>query len=83
MGKRIRNRVLFLLTEKERQEKRRIKRTELMRALNVAPNTVVSWLQDDVRKFEDHVVIGWCEYFGCKLEELIYIGDEDEDTPAT
>lgn len=78
MVKRIRNRVLFLLTEKERKEKRRIKRAELVRALNVSPNTVSSWLQDDVRKFEDHVVIGWCEYFDCKIEDLIYISDEDE-----
>jgi len=78
MHKRIRNRVLFLLTEKERKEKRRIKRSELVAALNVSPNTITSWMKDDVTKIEDQVLIGWCEYFGCKLEELIYISDEEE-----
>lgn len=82
MRKRIRNRVLFLLTEKERREKRRIKRAELVRSLNLTPNTVSSWMNDDVTKFEDQVVIKWCEYFNCKLEDLIYISDEDDNTEA-
>jgi len=83
MPKRIRNRVLFLLTEKERKEKRRIRRAELVAALKVSPNTITSWMQDDVTKIEDKVLIGWCEYFGCKLEDLIYISDEDEGSSTT
>ena len=82
MSKRIRNRVLFLLTEKERKEKRRIKRSELVKALNVSPNTISSWLRDEVTKIEAHVLIGLCDYFECKIEDLIYI-EEVEETPET
>lgn len=78
MAKQIRNRVLQFLTEKERQEKRRIKMSDIAREIGVSPNTVTSWVRDEVTKIESHVLIGLCEYFNCRIEDLIYIGDADE-----
>ena len=81
MARKLKNRVLILLTEKERQEERRIKQLEIAKAIHVSPNTVASWLRNDVTKFEAHVVEGLCDYFQCELSDLLYFVETDEGTP--
>ena len=78
MAKRLRNRLLEFLTEKERKEGRRIRQAEVARAINVSPSTIGGWLQQETKRVDENVLIGLCEYFGCKIEDLIYISDEDE-----
>jgi transcriptional regulator with XRE-family HTH domain len=82
MVKRLRNRVLFYLTEKEKKERRRISPTEIARAIKVSPNTVSSWIREDVTKIEEHVLLGLCDYFGVRFDELLYV-EETEDAPGT
>lgn len=82
MSKQLKNRVMLFLQEKERKENRRISSSEVARAINVAPNTVSSWIRNEVTKIEAHVLIGLCDYFKCKIEDLIYI-EQVEETPET
>lgn len=79
MAKRLKNRLLVLLTDKEKKEQRRISQSEVARAVKVTPSTISGWIYQEVSKLDEHVVIGLCEYFGCKLEDLIYISDEGEE----
>jgi len=81
MSRRLKNRLLLLLTDKERKEGRRIKQVEIARAINISHNTIASWLRNDVTKFEAHVVEGLCEYFQCELTDLLYFQETDEGTP--
>lgn len=80
MAKRLRNRVLLFLTEKERKERRRIGPTEIAKAIKVSPATVSSWIREDVTKIEEHVLLGLCDYFGVTFDQLLYV-EETEDAP--
>jgi putative transcriptional regulator len=81
MSRKLKNRLLLLLTEKERNEGRRIKQVEISRAINISHNTIASWIRNDVTKFEAHVVEGLCEYFQCELTDLLYFEETEEGTP--
>jgi DNA-binding Xre family transcriptional regulator len=81
MGRKLKNRVLILLTEKERKEERRIKHSQIAKAIGVSPNTVVSWIRNDVTKLEAFVIEGLCDYFQCDVADLLYFVDSDEGTP--
>jgi DNA-binding Xre family transcriptional regulator len=78
MAKRLKNRLLVLLTDKEKKEGRRISQSEVARAVKVTPSTISGWIYQETRRIDEHVVIGLCEYFDCKIEDLIYISDEEE-----
>jgi len=73
---------MLFLQEKERKENRRISSSEIARAIDVSPSTVGSWIRNEVTKIEAHVLIGLCDYFNCKIEDLIYI-EVVEETPET
>jgi DNA-binding XRE family transcriptional regulator len=83
MAKRIRNRVLWYLTEKEKKERRRISQSEIARAINVSPTTIGSWIREDVTKIEEHVLLGLCDYFGVRFDELLYVEETPDEPPAT
>lgn len=78
----LKNRVFFLLTEKERALGHRIKQSEVAEAVGVAQHTIAGWMKNEVTKFEAHVLIGLCNYFNCKIEDLIYIEGEPNPPAA-
>ena len=82
MVKRLRNRVLFFLTEKEKKERRRISQTEIAREIKVSPNTVAAWIKEDVTKIEEHVLLGLCDYFGVTFDQLLYVEDTPDETAS-
>lgn len=79
MKRRLKNRVLILLTDKERREGRRIKQNEIANAIGVANHTIGSWIRNDVTKIEAKMVEGLCEYFECDVADLLYL----EPVPET
>jgi DNA-binding Xre family transcriptional regulator len=81
VSKQLRNRVMLFLQEKERNENRRISSSEVARAINVSPSTIGSWIRNEVTKIEAHVLIGLCDYFECKIEDLIYIEEVESEIP--
>jgi putative transcriptional regulator len=72
MKRKMRNRFLILLTDKERRENRRIKQNEIADAIGISPHTVKSWVQNDVTKYEAPIVERICDYFDCDLTDLLY-----------
>lgn len=78
--KKMRNRMLLFLTEKEKREKRRIKQSEIAKALGVSSHTVTNWIKDEITQIDTNVLIGLCDYFGVTFDEMLYI-EETPDTP--
>lgn len=70
----------MLLNEKERQAGRRIKQIEIARELEISPRTVASWLQNDVTKFEAHIVERFCNYFDCDVSDLLYLEPVNDES---
>lgn len=73
MKGKLRNRLLFLITEKERRENRRITQTEVARAVNVSKHTIGRWLQHEIRQYDAELVENLCAYFDCDLGDLLYL----------
>jgi DNA-binding Xre family transcriptional regulator len=68
----LKNRLLFLLTEKERQEGKLISQAQLARDLEMSRPTIHSWLNNTVNKFEGPIVTRICDYFDCDVGDLLY-----------
>lgn len=74
MRKRImKNRLLELIQARERQTNRRIKLKDLAEFVGVTNHTITSWIRNDVRKYEAHIVEGFCDYFACDIADLFYL----------
>ena len=78
MAKRLKNRLFDLLRDKEKREQRRITQSEIARAIGVMPSTINGWIQQESRRLDEHVVVGLCEYFGCELDDLLYITEDNQ-----
>lgn len=73
MKKRVlKNRLLILIQERERQINRRVKLKDLASFVGVTNHTVTSWIRNEVRKYEAQIVEGFCDYFDCDLADLLY-----------
>lgn len=77
MAIKLKNRLLILLTDKERKENRRISQTEVARAIGVSNHTIANWIRNDVTKIETSIVEGLCEYFQCDLTDLLYFEESN------
>lgn len=71
--RKLKNRFLILLTEKERKLGRRIPQSEVAREIDVANNTILNWIKNDLNKFDRVVVESLCEYFECEIGDLLYM----------
>jgi transcriptional regulator with XRE-family HTH domain len=80
--RRVVNRFLILLHEKEQREKRRITQLEIAKHAGVSHPTIANWMQDKVTKFEAHVLEGLCDYFQCDLSDLLVL-EEVNETPQS
>jgi putative transcriptional regulator len=78
MKKRVlKNRLLILIQERERKISRRIKMKDLAEFVGVTNNTIRSWIQNDVRKYEAQIIEGFCDYFDCDVADLLYFEWEE------
>jgi DNA-binding Xre family transcriptional regulator len=76
----LKNRLMDLIHEKERQLGRRVTQAEIARAANLPENTISRWVNTGVVKRVEHdVVLKLCEYFDCDLCDLIYIDKNEPD----
>jgi DNA-binding Xre family transcriptional regulator len=72
MKKRIlKNRLLILIQEREQKISRRIKLKDLAEFVGVTNHTITSWIRNDVRKYEAHIIEGFCDYFDCDINDLL------------
>ena len=82
MGKVVVNRFKILLKRKERKERRKIILKEVAEALGVTPSTVWLYSANRTTRFDGRVVAAMCEYFNCKVGDLLVL-EEKEETPET
>lgn len=73
----LKNRLLILIQERERKIGQRIKMKDLASFVGVTYPTLRSWIQNDVRKYEAHIIEGFCEYFDCDVADLLYFEWEE------
>jgi len=73
MKKRVlKNRLLTLIQEREQKISRRVKLKDLAEFVGVTNHTITSWIRNDVRKYEAHIIEGFCDYFNCDISDLLY-----------
>jgi DNA-binding Xre family transcriptional regulator len=85
MKKRVlKNRLLALIQQREQKINRRVKIKDLAEFVGVNYHTVTSWMRNDVRKYEAHIIEGFCDYFDCDVADLLYfemVDVEDGEIP--
>ncbi len=78
----LRNKLLYLHTEKERRERRHISYAEISKATGISSSVISRWISEDIERFDSPVVVKLCDYFGCELNDLLYI-DRSGDGEAS
>lgn len=74
----LKNRLFLLINEKEIRENRRITYAQISEATGIGMSVLSRWAQNQVDRFDSHVVVRLCEYFECDLSDLLYI-DRSQD----
>lgn len=82
-SKRLKNRLVELLLEKSRQEKRRITQSELAAETGIGNNTISGWATDkqEMTKIDVSVLKSLCVYFNCEVGDLLYLEDAPDENP--
>jgi DNA-binding Xre family transcriptional regulator len=79
----VRNRLLELVTEHERQIGQRMRLKDIAEYIGVASHTITSWMRNEVSRFDDVMVVGLCNYFDIDIGDLLYFEYEEEDEADT
>lgn len=82
MARKLKNRLLFLLTERERKLGKRIPQSEVARVVGVSNNTITNWIHNNVTKYEAPIVERLCDYFDCDLGDLLYFETIEDDSTS-
>lgn len=69
----LKNRLIYLISEKQKRDNRLITLTELATETSLSYNTLRRWTNNDVERFDSPVVVALCDYFGCDIADLLYI----------
>jgi putative transcriptional regulator len=80
--RKIRNRLMELMQERERKIGRRLKQRDVARAVGTADHTIMNWLRNEVSRFDSDLLERMCEFFECEVGDLIYLKWVEEDEPA-
>ena len=69
----LKNRLLLLVQEKERQAGRRIKASEIAAESGVAPTVIGRWMRNEVDRLDAPIIEKLCAYFQCDVGDLLYL----------
>ena len=78
MALKLRNRFLYLVTEKERKIGRKIKYIEIAEATGISQSVISRWMNSNIERYDAPVVEKLCEYFECDLCDLLYLERVDD-----
>jgi transcriptional regulator with XRE-family HTH domain len=78
MRRKLRNRFLTLLTEKERREQRRITYTEIAKFAESSIGVISRWAKNEIERYDAPMVEAMCEYFECEVGDLLYLESMDD-----
>jgi DNA-binding Xre family transcriptional regulator len=81
MRRKIKNRLLELIQEKERKMGRRIKQRDIAEFAEVRDHTIIAWIRNEVSRFDAKVIERLCDYFNCEVGDLLYLEITYEDIP--
>ena len=70
--RKIRNRLLELIQEKERKLRQRLTQHEIAEAVGATDHTIKKWIENNVTRFDKHMIEGLCNYFNCDVGDLLY-----------
>ncbi len=73
MKNKLKNRMLILVTEKERHLGRRITQKEIAQDIGVSEPLVGRWMKNQVKQYDSEVLEKLCTYFNCDVGDLLYI----------
>lgn len=73
MARKLRNRFLYLVTEKERKIGRKIKYIEIAEATGIAHSVISRWMNSEIERYDAPIVAKLCDYFECELWDLLYL----------
>ena len=62
-----------LLKQKSRRDGRPISLREVEAATGIGASTLVGWNTGRVSRFDADKIVALCDYFGCRLSQLIHI----------
>ena len=79
----IHNRLLELVTDRERQLGRRMRLRDIAKFVGITDTTMTSWIRNEVSRFDTHVVVGFCNYFDIEIGDLLYFEYEEDDEADT
>lgn len=82
MAGKLKNRLLYLVTEWERANNKRVSQAELARELGISYNALIRWLNNDVERFDAPIIERLCEHFGVEVGDLLYIDRSGEEGDA-
>lgn len=76
----MRSRLLDLLAEKRRLEKRRISVASVARELGISNHTIQGFAHSTLKDYPAESIVKLCGYFNCTVGDLLVIEEADEDT---
>jgi DNA-binding Xre family transcriptional regulator len=71
-----------LMQKHERKIGRRLKQRDVARAVGTADHTIMSWLRNEVSRYDSSMLERMCEFFECEIGDLLYLEWVEEDEPA-
>lgn len=75
----MRNKLLDLIQEKQRKEKRLISQREIAARLGISVNTLKKWIKQDVGRYDDDIVSAICIYFEIDEPNQLFYFEEVEE----
>jgi DNA-binding Xre family transcriptional regulator len=76
MAGKLKNRLMILMIEKERQLGRRLTQLEVANEIGVTSQLMGRWMRNEVDRFDGPVIEKFCDYFQCEVGDLLYIDRE-------
>jgi putative transcriptional regulator len=79
--RKVRNRLLELIQEKERKIGRRVKQHDIAEFAGVSDHTIIAWIRNEVTRFDAKLIENLCNYFNCDIADLLYFEETYVDIP--
>jgi DNA-binding Xre family transcriptional regulator len=73
---RVRTNILQLMGQKQAAEKRVINQAIVAEEAELSRQTINKWVNGDLRRFDEETILKLCKYFGCAMNDLLYIDTE-------
>jgi DNA-binding Xre family transcriptional regulator len=66
------------MAEKQIRENRLITTVVIAQETGLSLPSVYRWVNDELQRFDSDGIVTLCEYFNCRIEELLVIEDNPE-----